>query len=523
MAITLNRPQLGRCVRIDERASHCACGSQVHLSNGEFDVSTVCNYQSARCRRAGLGVRYTTEAAIGAVLQAESHGNSSTPSPQNAESAPEGKENKGISRGLCTWREAVARCHTSAQLAMLVQALEAAVAWDKSIMKANCQFCLCGDNEDQLLLCDGCDKGYHTYCFKPRMEKIPDGDWYCWECVNKARGERVCIVCGGASAGRTIPCALCARAYHQDCHYPPLGKNPRGKWYCIHCAAKAPPKKPRNSKKRESKHRDAPAQSAQPADADLMVPSPAPSHASTSTTADECASTAPQGTPEKTPDNSAILEHKHDEPRLDAENGLNHHAVGAELRGDQSDEAPPAEKRRAFYVAGNGTLGPMAVPAPAAVPPSEPDKELQKQGDEADAENVPLLSRAKKEKAGGKKLQKDMLFCKSVSVHFMLQFKPSYCRNLLCEMECHEHAWPFLLPVNTKQFPQYKKVIKSPMDLSTIKRKLHENSYKCKEEFASDVRLMFSNCEVFNEDDSPVGRAGHHMRGYFEQRWPQLT
>lgn len=41
----------------------------------------------------------------------------------------------------------------------------------------NCQFCTSGENEDKLLLCDGCDKGYHTYCFKPKMDNIPDGDW----------------------------------------------------------------------------------------------------------------------------------------------------------------------------------------------------------------------------------------------------------------------------------------------------------------------------------------------------------
>lgn len=41
----------------------------------------------------------------------------------------------------------------------------------------NCQFCHSGECEDKLLLCDGCDKGYHTYCFKPKMEKIPEGDW----------------------------------------------------------------------------------------------------------------------------------------------------------------------------------------------------------------------------------------------------------------------------------------------------------------------------------------------------------
>jgi hypothetical protein len=33
--------------------------------------------------------------------------------------------------------------------------LETSIAWHKSIMKAFCQLCHCGDNEDALLLCDG--------------------------------------------------------------------------------------------------------------------------------------------------------------------------------------------------------------------------------------------------------------------------------------------------------------------------------------------------------------------------------
>ncbi|XP_059062491.1 bromodomain adjacent to zinc finger domain protein 2B-like [Achroia grisella] len=417
----------------------------------------------------------TAEATLGAVLQGE-HGNSSTPSPQNTDGANEVKDTKGISRGLATWREALGRCNTSAQLAQLVQALEAAVAWDKSIMKANCQFCLRGDDEEQLLLCDGCDKGYHTYCFKPRMEKIPEGDWYCWECVNKARGERVCIVCGGAHQhSRTIPCALCVRAYHQDCHYPPLPKNPRGKWYCSQCISRAPPKKPRNTKKRESKHKDSLEMD------QSMVPSPAASLASTSTTAEECPP-AVLNTPEKS-DGAEKL----DEPIAEPENGLNHHPAATDL---PPEEGTPEKRRSLLFVGGNGQLQ---------------HDEDHVDGEDPDTENVPLVSRAKKEKNPVKKLQKDMQICK----------------NLLCEMECHEHAWPFLIPVNTKQFPQYKKVIKCPMDLSTIKRKLQDSSYKCKEEFASDVRLVFTNCEVFNDDDSPVGRAGHSMRQFFEDRWAQ--
>lgn len=48
-------------------------------------------------------------------------------------------------------------------------------------------------------------------------------------------------------------------------------------------------------------------------------------------------------------------------------------------------------------------------------------------------------------------------------------------------------------------------------------------SYKSREDFIGDVRLIFDNCEMFNEDDSPVGKAGHSLRKFFEARWVDLT
>lgn len=48
-----------------------------------------------------------------------------------------------------------------------------------------CHFCEKGDKEELLLLCDGCDKGYHTYCHKPKMSTVPDGEWFCANCVCK--------------------------------------------------------------------------------------------------------------------------------------------------------------------------------------------------------------------------------------------------------------------------------------------------------------------------------------------------
>lgn len=47
--------------------------------------------------------------------------------------------------------------------------------------------------------------------------------------------------------------------------------------------------------------------------------------------------------------------------------------------------------------------------------------------------------------------------------------------------------------------------------------------YKSRDDFIADVRLIFDNCEIFNEDDSPVGKAGHGMRKFFEVRWAELT
>lgn len=52
-------------------------------------------------------------------------------------------------------------------------------------------------------------------------------------------------------------------------------------------------------------------------------------------------------------------------------------------------------------------------------------------------------------------------------------------RLLLAELEAHQDAWPFLTPVNQKAVPGYRKVIKKPMDFSTIREKLTNNQYVC--------------------------------------------
>ncbi|AFZ79963.1 hypothetical protein BEWA_028120 [Theileria equi strain WA] len=47
-----------------------------------------------------------------------------------------------------------------------------------------CDICGLDNNWDQLLLCDQCDHGFHTYCLNPPLDSVPEGDWYCTSCTN---------------------------------------------------------------------------------------------------------------------------------------------------------------------------------------------------------------------------------------------------------------------------------------------------------------------------------------------------
>lgn len=289
-----------------------------------------------------------------------------------------------ITPALKIWRDAVLTAQSAAQLSMCLSMLYDCVAWEKSIMKVFCQICRKGDNEELLLLCDGCDRGYHTYCCTPKLSSIPEGDWYCMDCIVLAAGGDNCCMCGGAS-GKMAKCDNCPRNFHLQCLEPPLSKVPRASWTCPTCKRKR--SKPRRKRK---------------------------------------------------------VKEKEEEEEED---------IGY----SRSLTPPPKEEVRPH--------------------------------------------------ANRKQSSKDM----------------APCRLILAEMEKHEDAWPFLVPVNAKQFPEYYRIIKRPMDFHTMKIKLRDCQYSGPNEFVDDARTVFLNCEEFNEDDSEVGQAGKRLFRFFERRWEELA
>lgn len=46
-----------------------------------------------------------------------------------------------------------------------------------------CTLCGTSENDDQLLFCDDCDRGYHMYCLVPPIKEPPEGSWSCGLCI----------------------------------------------------------------------------------------------------------------------------------------------------------------------------------------------------------------------------------------------------------------------------------------------------------------------------------------------------
>ncbi|KAL4655498.1 bromodomain adjacent to zinc finger domain protein 2A [Arapaima gigas] len=270
-----------------------------------------------------------------------------------------------ITPRLRAWRQAVDRCRSAAQLSLCLLQLERAIAWEKSVIKVTCLVCRKGDNDEYLLLCDGCDRGCHMYCLRPKVTQVPEGDWFCPVCTSKENGE--------SGRPRRFPKSR-ARKRHVGCYGS--GSSDEDDGY-------------KKGGGMTTRRREGPAAS---------------SYA-----------------------------------RFSGESG--------------GSSSSPSKRRRMT------------------------------------TRNQPDLT---------------------------------YCEIILMEMEAHADAWPFLEPVNPRLVPGYRRIIKHPMDFLTMRERLLQGGYCSSEEFAADAQLVFNNCQLFNEDTSEVGMAGHSMRRFFESRWAEF-
>lgn len=53
--------------------------------------------------------------------------------------------------------------------------------------EGGCWICHRNDQQQLILLCDGCEGEYHTFCHSPQLDGVPGGDWFCNDCVTSGR------------------------------------------------------------------------------------------------------------------------------------------------------------------------------------------------------------------------------------------------------------------------------------------------------------------------------------------------
>ncbi|KAF3436227.1 hypothetical protein FNV43_RR23319 [Rhamnella rubrinervis] len=79
----------------------------------------------------------------------------------------------------------------------------------------------------------------------------------------------------------------------------------------------------------------------------------------------------------------------------------------------------------------------------------------------------------------------------------------AFMRSVLKSMHDHVDAWPFKEPVDSRDVPDYYDIIKDPMDLRTmLKRVDSEQYYVTLEMFIADMKRMFANARTYNSPDT---------------------
>lgn len=75
------------------------------------------------------------------------------------------------------------------------------------------------------------------------------------------------------------------------------------------------------------------------------------------------------------------------------------------------------------------------------------------------------------------------------------------CEKVVMDLRGYtEHSTPFLNKVSKREAPNYGLIIKQPMDLNTVTKKLKALQYNSKQDFVNDLMLIWNNCLTYNAD-----------------------
>ncbi|XP_010211976.1 PREDICTED: bromodomain adjacent to zinc finger domain protein 1A [Tinamus guttatus] len=421
---------------------------------------------------------------------------------------------------LDRWRESLLSSTSLSQVFLHLSTLDRSVIWSKSILNARCKVCRKKGDAESMVLCDGCDRGYHTYCIRPKLKVIPEGDWFCPECRPKQRSRRL--------SSRQRPslesdeeAAERIEEGEDGANYDEMGQSeeedyedeqdeedesqeeeeispskqgrPQVKFPLKMRAAKLNnPFSSRNCQ-RPARYaaRSQPSTPKQPGSAARgtrrglrKVKSAPPSVTKPTLRLHSRTTRQSQGSLQADVFVELLSPRRRRRGRKNADNASE--SSPSSSLGFRVVDAPDLNERLRKYPVSASKL---------SLPVSEPKRRGRKRQSTESSPQTSLNRRSSGRQGG---------------VHELSAFE-----QLVVELVRHDDSWPFMKLVSKIQVPDYYDIIKKPIALNIIREKVNKCEYKLASEFIEDVELMFSNCFEYNPRNTSEAKAGTRLQAFF--------
>jgi hypothetical protein len=97
------------------------------------------------------------------------------------------------------------------------------------------------------------------------------------------------------------------------------------------------------------------------------------------------------------------------------------------------------------------------------------------------------------------------------------------CKALVKSIISNRQGALFLKPVDTNEFPDYTTKVSQPMDLGTVRNMLEQGICVSHEDFARDMRLVWSNAIAYHPPDSEMSEFARKLSDTFEERYATIS
>ncbi|KAG8126266.1 putative Bromodomain adjacent to zinc finger domain protein [Naja naja] len=416
---------------------------------------------------------------------------------------------------LDRWKESLLSSASLSQIFLHLSTLERSIIWSKSILNTRCKMCRKKGDAESMVLCDGCDRGYHIYCIRPKLKAVPDGDWFCPECRPKQRSRRL--------SSRQRPSvesdeeAIEEIKEEDEISCEEIGQSEDDY---------EEEEEDENVDNSDSQEDEKGLSKLGNPQVKLTLRTRAPKLASNQLSTGRYNSRSQQNTPKQIGSSykafgknirktkfappsvtktlrlsSRITRHKQEMLKADAFVELTSHR--RQRRGMKTTDTVPDSSSSGSF--GFRIIEEMNLRKEKSSPISVEKKSQETDPPKRGRKRPPQapLNRRTSGRQGG--------------VHELSAFE-----QLVVELVRHDDSWPFMKLVSKIQVPDYYDIIKKPIALNIIREKVNKCEYKVASEFIEDVELMFSNCFEYNARNTSEAKAGTRLQAFFHVQAQKL-